>query len=90
MLLGVTGGYIWGFLAGGLVYRLLEGIPRWMAMTAVVLTCYVCGSVWFVFWSGSGSLPLVLARCVLPYLIPDAVKLLLALRLTNRLRRFIR
>ena len=89
VLLGVTGGYLWGFLLGALVYRLLEKQNTALAMTAVLLTCYLCGSLWFSFWAGIGSLPLILLRCVVPYLIPDALKLLLALRLSRRLKRFL-
>lgn len=90
VLLGVTGGYIWGFVIGALVYWALEKLPKAIPMTAVLLVCYLCGSGWFLLWSGSGSLPFVLLRCVAPYVIPDGIKLLLALRLSKRLNRVLR
>lgn len=90
-LLGVTGGYIWGFLASGLVYWCFEKLCKPAAMTAGLLACYLCGSAWFLVYAGSGAgLWAVLLKCVVPYLIPDAVKLWLALKLSARLGRFLR
>jgi len=89
VLLGVTGGYLWGFLVGALCYRLLERCHPLISMSAALLCCYVCGSLWFSLWAGTQSLPLILLRCVVPYLIPDGVKLLLAMELSRRLRRYL-
>ena len=83
-LLGVTGGYLWGFLFSGLAYWALERLGSLPAMIAGQLVCYLCGSLWFLHWSG-GGIGLVLLRCVVPYLIPDTIKLALALRLSRRL-----
>ena len=46
-LLGVTGGYLCGFLAAALLYRLLEPAGKLPAMIAGQLACYLCGSLWF-------------------------------------------
>ena len=85
-ILGPTGGYLWGFLATGLVFWLLEKWSRPAAMIAGLIVCYACGTVWYMTYTG-GALAAVLAQTVLPYLIPDAVKLVLALRLTKRLKK---
>ena len=85
-ILGPTGGYLWGFLATGLVFWLLEKWSRPAAMIAGLIVCYTCGTVWYMTYTG-GALAAVLAQTVLPYLIPDAVKLVLALRLTKRLKK---
>ena len=85
-ILGPTGGYLWGFLATGLVFWLLEKWSRPAAMIAGILVCYACGTIWYMTYAG-GALAAVLAQTVLPYLIPDAVKLVLALRLTKRLKK---
>ena len=85
-ILGPTGGYLWGFLATGLVFWLLEKWSRPAAMIAGIIVCYACGTVWYMTYTG-GALAAVLAQTVLPYLIPDAVKLVLALRLTKRLKK---
>ena len=87
-LLGVTGGYLWGFLAAALVYRLLEPVGKLPAMIAGQLACYLCGSLWFYLYAG-GGLWLIIARCVIPYLIPDAFKIALACTLSRRLARHI-
>ena len=87
-ILGPTGGYLWGFLATGLVFWALEKWRRPLAMIAGIIVCYACGTVWYMTYTG-GALAAVLAQTVLPYLIPDAVKLILALRLTRRLKRFM-
>ena len=88
MLAGVTGGDLWGFLASGLVYRALERFGQLPAMIAGLLACYACGSAWFYLYAG-GGLWVILLRCVVPYLIPDAVKLALAHVLTRRLARHL-
>ena len=87
VLLGVTGGYIWGFLASGLIYWSLERFWKPLAFGAGLLACYVCGSLWFGFYAGSVGFIAAALKCVLPYLIPDVVKLVLAARLAARLRK---
>ena len=99
VLLGTTGGYIWGFLASALLYWWLCGIlpgkrgVQLLAMVAGQLACYALGTLWYwVFYLQGGnaaSVWLVLAQCVLPYLIPDGIKLMLAWILTGRLNRFV-
>lgn len=88
VLAGVTGGYLWGFAVAGAVYRLLEKTGRLPAMIAGQLACYLCGSLWFYLYAG-GGLALILARCVLPFLIPDAAKIALAWVLSRRLQRHL-
>ena len=88
MLLGVTGGYLWGFLASGLVYWVLERFGKLPAMIGGLLICYACGTLWFLQYSG-GGIALVLLRCVVPYLIPDAIKLGLAWSLSRRIARYL-
>lgn len=88
MLVGATGGYLWGFLVSGLVYWALEGFGKLPALLAGLAVCYLCGSAWFYLYAG-GGLGLILLRCVVPYLIPDAVKLYLAWRLSRRLQNHI-
>ena len=99
VLLNVTGGYILGFLAWGLLYWLLTALfpasdkMKIAAMALGLLACYGFGSGWFygLYLKGGSaiSLGLVLVKCVVPYLLPDAVKLSLAFLLYRRLRRFV-
>ena len=96
-LLGTTGGYIFGFMLTSLVYWILTSlkdtpITRLIAMVLGMLLCYGCGSWWYMHQylsSGSLTLGLVLMKCVIPYLIPDAIKLTLAWILTGKLKRFV-
>lgn len=96
-LLGTTGGYIFGFMLTSLLYWILTSLrdspaTRLFAMVLGLLLCYACGSFWYLsryLSSGSATLSLVLLRCVIPYLIPDAIKLSLAWLLTGKLKRFV-
>lgn len=83
-----TGGYLWGFMAGALVYWLLEKrLPVWGNLTLALAVCYGCGTVYYALAYG-GSFWAVAMVCVVPYLLPDAVKLGLALLLSRRLKKF--
>lgn len=96
VLMGATGGYIAGFLASGLVYwvitALLGRLPgvRLLGFVLGLLACYTLGTVWFyaAYLKGGSALSLgaVLAKCVLPYLVPDGMKLWLAWFLTKRIK----
>ena len=100
VLLGQTGGYIIGFLASGLLYRLLEkrlGGRLWgkaVMMVMGLLVCYAFGTVWFmrVYTASSGPVGLmtVLGWCVFPFILPDLLKLGLALLLTEELKKHVR
>ena len=86
VLLGVTGGYIWGFLATGLVYWGLEKLNKPLAMGLGLGACYVCGCLWFSVYAGGAGFVGAVVKCVVPYLIPDLCKLVLAERLARRLK----
>ena len=88
VLLGTTGGYIVGFLFTALIVglavdRLGRKLPVLIAAMALgILLCYTFGTMWFVqvYTKNSGAIGVgtALAWCVLPYLLPDAVKIALA------------
>ena len=95
ILLGTTGGYLLGFLLTGLIYWLFErlGSSLWLRVTALLLglaLCYAFGTLWFmeVYSRANGALSLTTALgwCVLPFLLPDGAKLVLALLLAARLK----
>ena len=100
VLLGTTGGYILGFLASALLYwgmtARLGDRPAVTAAAMVLglLVCYAFGTAWFmvVYTSSKGAITLgaVLGMCVIPYIIPDAVKIAVALLLTKALKRFVK
>ncbi len=94
-LLGVTGGYIIGFLFTALTVgfaadRHGRRLPVLLfSMVLGILLCYVFGTAWFMLVyaknTGPVSLGTALAWCVTPYLIPDGIKLVLAALLARRL-----
>ena len=96
-LLGTTGGYIFGFMLTSLAYWLITAVKdtpltRLLAMVLGLALCYACGSWWYMaryLSAGSVTLGIVLLKCVVPYLLPDALKLTLAWFLTARLKRFV-
>ena len=88
ILLGVTGGYLWGFLSTGLCYHCAEKWGKLPGLILGLLACYTCGSLWFLHYSG-GGIWLILLRCVVPYLIPDGIKVYLALTLSKRLKKYV-
>lgn len=95
ILLGNTGGYIVGFVFMGLTYWLiisLLGKKRWveiLAMIIGIIVLYSFGTAWFMIVyaqaNGAVGLATVLSWCVIPFIVPDLIKLVLALTLAWRL-----
>ena len=95
VLLGVTGGYIVGFFftaltVGLTVKRFGRSLPvLLLSMAFGVLLCYAFGTAWFmvVYARGGNAVTLggALGMCVVPYLIPDGIKIVLAAVLVRRL-----
>ena len=88
-LLEPTGGFLWGFLAGSLAYWLTERLGKLPAMICALAVSYLCGSWWFSVYAGVGFLPAVTV-CVLPWLIPDGIKLALAYGLSRRIGKHLK
>lgn len=89
-LLDATGGFLWGFLAAALVYWMLERLGKLPAMVIAMLMCYVCGCCWFTIYAGGAGFGAAVTVCVIPYLMPDAVKIGLAYAMGKRIRRHVR
>lgn len=95
VLFGATGGYLWGFLLLPLVYggllRLFGGtwLSRVLCAFAGLLACYLAGTLWLVYGYAAftDSFPRALLLYVLPFLVPDLIKLLLADRLAEALKK---
>lgn len=96
ILLGTTGGYLWGFLGACLIYwcitTKLGDKSKLFAMILGLFLCYASGTIWFslVYTGGDRSLWLIFGTCVVPYLIPDGIKLALALVLAKKLKRILK
>ncbi len=97
VLLHNTGGYIAGFLLSALIMWAAEGLlgrKLWVQAVSMILglaACYAVGTAWFMFVyirsTGAVGVMTVLGWCVIPFIIPDAVKIMLALMLGNVLRK---
>lgn len=91
ILMSGTGGYITGFILAGLLYAVITkffGNRKAVKLTAafVGLTlCYITGTLWFAFTaSQSNGVISALLTCVVPYIIPDVAKIILAFFIANR------
>lgn len=99
-LMGSTGGYIIGFLFAALVMWAVEellGKKKCMLIFSMflgLLVCYIFGTFWFrkVYMSDTGKIGVMtaLSWCVFPYIIPDILKIVLALAVRKKLIRVVR
>ena len=100
VILGSTGGYIIGFIFTALIVGFTSDkfkgklVPLVISMVIGILVCYAFGTAWFAVVynknNDPASLATILGWCVTPFLIPDAVKIVIAAILTNRLKRFVK
>jgi len=82
---GPTGGYIVGFIFSGLIFILFKKlfgekkVVQIISMVVGLLVCYLIGTLWFMYvFSGTEnakSFGAVLSICVIPFIIPDIVKI---------------
>ena len=100
VILGPTGGYIVGFvlITGGVwIYeKITDDISdkiQIIIMIAGMLLCYFCGTVWYMYVmkitiNGEG-ISSILMICVVPYILPDTIKFILAKIIGKRVKRHI-
>ncbi|MDD6879777.1 MAG: biotin transporter BioY, partial [bacterium] len=88
-------GYIFGFIASGLVFILTEKIKSSKEIIAILLMvislipCYLIGTLWFYFRYGiekSMSIWAVLMACVIPFIISDLLKIILAWFVSKKIK----
>lgn len=100
ILLGSTGGYIIGFLFVGLIYMLFSKffkknlVMKIVALVIGLAVCYAFGTAWFmhVYIKNTGDVGLltVLGWCVFPFIIPDLIKMALAVVVAKRIEPVIK
>ncbi len=100
VLFGTTGGYIVGFLLSGLVYWAMtaafgEKLPIMIiAMVIGLIVCYAFGTAWFMIVYAKNTAPIglmtALGWCVFPFIIPDCIKIALAVVLTKQLKKYVK
>ncbi len=94
VLFGPTGGFLISFLFAALIFavagRTDKKIVRAAGFAAGLIAVYAFGAAWFMIWSKTAGravgLSDALSLCVLPFVIPDIVKLALAFAVSERIR----
>ena len=99
ILFGNTGGYIFGFVGLAIVMWAGEKIGKerlWMRILSMVLgllVCYAIGTVWFqiLYLRTTGAIGIfsVLGLCVFPFILPDLLKMALAVFIGERVKKFV-
>ena len=101
VLIGATGGYIWGFLLTALACGILIDLQKKcgkesktftvLSMLVGLILCYASGTLWYyyVYTSKNGSTTIwaILCAAVFPYIIPDIIKILLAVLTSGQLKK---
>ncbi len=98
-LLNVTGGYIIGFIFSALTYWLITSafskkprkIINLISSFLGLIVCYIFGTLWYIFlfikngeFVGFAS---AFTICVLPFIIPDILKILLSVTISERVKK---
>ena len=88
-IVGPTGGFLWGFLLGtavavALTKALADKVPRFagilVADVAMLLVAYACGTVQLMVVAQLDAVS-ALMLAVVPFVIPDAIKLVVGARI---------
>lgn len=97
VILGPTGGFTFGFLAfaaiTGMLCKKRSGLLGIAASMVVGLgACYIIGSIWyaFIYSKNIESVWAAIMTCVLPFIIPDAIKISVAAVLVKKLKKIIK
>ncbi len=96
VILGATGGYIIGFAVWGYLYLASESFFSKKRINGIVVsfvglaTSYALGTAWYFLWLGENSVWSALALCVLPYIVPDIIKILFAYVVSVRVKKVLR
>ena len=99
-IFGTTGGYLAGFILTAFIVgfcadRFGRKLPVLMASMVLGMTvCYAFGTAWYMFLyiknTGPVGVGTVLAWCVIPFIIPDLLKIAAASLIAVRLKRFVK
>lgn len=90
-LVGPTGGYIIGFLFTVYISSLFIHIKKGIIFDVIgmitgLALCYILGTIWFSYQQGKGFIASLLL-CVVPFLIGDAIKIIVAVILGTQINK---
>ncbi|MEA4988514.1 MAG: biotin transporter BioY [Anaerovorax sp.] len=97
IVLGPTGGYLIGYVLIALVSGFLikqnqkqkySFLTLPIILSIGMLFCYLPGTLWFMYVTHTKLLP-ALSLCVFPFLLGDALKIIVATILTKKLKKHI-
>lgn len=98
-ILQPTGGFLVGFLLASLTYWLITNLflrfkyKRALGMVLGQIACYITGTVWFIAVNSQAnnviSVGAALITCVLPFILPDILKIGMALILSKKISAWI-
>ena len=93
IVVGKTGGYIIGYIACSFIIGMMsekikisKKIILPISMVIGTLVCYILGTAWFMIITNTGLWQSLL-WCVFPFLIGDAIKIIAASLVTERLKK---
>lgn len=97
VLAGNTGGYITGFLLSAVIIGIMNGLCKGrkpeirFAISAVSMlvgdiVCMIVGTAQFMMLTGV-ELSVALAYCVVPFIIPDLIKIVVAAGFVERIKK---
>lgn len=99
-LLGATGGYIIGFIFLSLTYLIITAVfgnkftVKAVGLVSGLLICYLFGTLWYMAvylkTLTTDAFISTLSVCVLPFIIPDLIKIALALFIDRKIPNTIR
>ena len=90
-LVGPTGGYIIGFLFTVYISSLFIHMKKAIIFDVIgmitgLALCYILGTIWFSYQQGKGFIASLLL-CVVPFLIGDAIKIIVAVILGTQINK---
>lgn len=94
-LTSYSGGYIWGFVFLALIYWFAEKISGRKIIVQVIsliigmAVCYLCGTLWFMYVTKSTFI-YGLSACVAPYVLFDALKMVCAIGISLRVKKYVK
>lgn len=99
ILLSNVGGYMIGWIFSALIMWGMEAKfgkkTKILALSMILglLVCYIFGTVWYmvVYTKGIGKIDLwtAISWCVIPFIIPDMIKIFMALIIRKRLKNIV-